>query len=292
MEMLKSTVILFHLALILCCLLCVQIDCQAQNKNQQRGLLDQTMLHPLDGFTAFTLKKNEFIYNQSPFTLPLPSWAWWGVTDWLSAEIDLLPYVGGFFEKPYLPVPSFNLRFRLSQNENLTIAYETMLQYLYEVVPAIDNDNLKITRRGLSWFHRLNTSIRFAPYFFVHLSGGFTYNNELTFKNKGRDEEIVANFQNSVNPDFSLSLDWRRSNWISFHATGSYGTTFVYIDNIPRKYQLSYGMRIMPLLTSERPFFRNLSIELSGFSIYFPDAKESVNFWIPIGPYVYWQWQS
>nr|WP_299206993.1 hypothetical protein [uncultured Brumimicrobium sp.] len=51
-----------------------------------RGLQAETLLHPADGFTAYTLKKNEFVYNQSPFTLPFPSWAWWGITDRITAE--------------------------------------------------------------------------------------------------------------------------------------------------------------------------------------------------------------
>jgi len=55
------------------------------------GLLTDTMLHPMDGFTAYTLKQGEIIYNQSPLTLPLPSWAWVGVTDWLTVEIVSVP---------------------------------------------------------------------------------------------------------------------------------------------------------------------------------------------------------
>jgi len=81
---------------------------------EKKDLQTETFLHPADGFTAYTLKKNEFIYNQSPFTLPLPSWAWWGITDHITAEIDLLPLIGGLFEKPHLPVPSFNFRFKLT----------------------------------------------------------------------------------------------------------------------------------------------------------------------------------
>jgi hypothetical protein len=84
-----------------------------------KGIQNDIFLHPADGFTAYTLKKNEFVYCQSPFTLPFPSWAWWGITDKITAEIDLLPLVGGLFQEPNLPVPSFNFRFKLKEQSGL-----------------------------------------------------------------------------------------------------------------------------------------------------------------------------
>lgn len=84
-----------QLTIILILLLTIfKAECQESFRN---GLQSDIMLHPTDGFTAYTLKKNEIVYCQSPFTLPLPSWAWWGITDKITAEIDLLPLLGGFF---------------------------------------------------------------------------------------------------------------------------------------------------------------------------------------------------
>ena len=95
------------------------------------NLQNEILLHPADGFTAYTLKKNEFLYCQSPFTLPFPSWAWWGITDKITAELDLLPLLGGFFQEPYLPVPSLNFRFKLREQNGLVpaVAFETMFQH-------------------------------------------------------------------------------------------------------------------------------------------------------------------
>ena len=63
-----------------------------------KGLQTEILLHPANAFTAYTLKKGEFVYNQSPFTFPFPSWAWWGITDKITMEIDLLPLIGGVFQ--------------------------------------------------------------------------------------------------------------------------------------------------------------------------------------------------
>ena len=53
-----------------------------------KGLQNDIYLHPLNSNTAYTLKKGECVYNQAPASLPLPSWGWVGITDWLTAEID------------------------------------------------------------------------------------------------------------------------------------------------------------------------------------------------------------
>ncbi|MGE3683962.1 MAG: hypothetical protein AB7G93_19755 [Bdellovibrionales bacterium] len=257
------------------------------------GLTDEIMLHPLDGFTAYTLKKNEFIYNQSPLTLPLPSWAWWGITDSITAEIDLLPLVGGFLQEPYLPVPSFNFRFKLQDGEiggRPALAYETMVQYLYTEQEQADTDHLLIRRKGASWYNRLNASFQLRRDFHIHLSSGVTYAHDILVTNRNRSQLKIRHRKGQISPDASISFDYRVSPGLSLHATASYGTTFVYWDNIPRKYQLAYGFRIAPFLRSKHAFFRNSRAEFTAIQAYFADADERDGIWIPILPYVYWQW--
>ena len=257
-----------------------------------KGLQTEAFLHPADGFSAYTLKKGEFVYNQSPFTLPLPSWAWWGITDNITAEIDLLPLVGGLFQEPHLPVPSFNFRFKLINQHKLipTIAFETMYQHLWNEAIQSNQPNAIVSRKGNSWYNHLNLSWRINPKLYTHLSIGTTYAENLYFSNNDSLNLVEKFYPKSFTPDFNLSIDYRTKPWISFHATGAYGTTFVYLDNVPRKQQISYGFRTAPFYKNKRKFLRTLRAEFIGYYIYLPDINQSIKSVLPIFPYFYWQW--
>jgi len=244
--------------------------------------IQQTMLHPADAFTAYTFEKGEWAYNQA--ITPYPSWAWWGITDWLTAEIDIEAWLGG--------VPSLNFRFALKEQNNQwpALAYETMFQYIKNEFDQFHNlDFLEINRQGSSWYNRINASWNLQEMWHLHISGGFTYAKKIEINNtKYNDIHYTGNsFSNLFSPDFSCGIDRRAKDWISFHSTMSYGSTFLYADNIPRKQQFSLATRIAPLSKSKRGFFNSLRIELAFLYINFPDAKES--FSGPIG-FLYWQW--
>ena len=293
--LLNATVIAFMKSIYIIVTLSVLISpkwgiCQTHSND---ALQSETFLHPADGFTAFTLKKNEFVYNQSPFTLPMPSWAWWGITDKITAEIDLLPLLGGFFQEPHLPVPSFNFRFKLNEQKEFvpTIAFETMYQYLWRTQNQSDEDNLRIERQGgNSWYNRFNFSWKSKDNFYIHFSTGFAYTENLLIENKDTVNYKGKFFDRTINPDISISLDWRPKAWLTCHFTTSYGTTFVYLDSIPRKYQVSYGFRIAPFYQNRFGIVRTLRAELIGFYMSMPDAQEKIQSVIPIFPYLYWQW--
>ncbi len=257
-----------------------------------KGLQTEIFLHPTDGFTAYTLKKGEIVYNQSPFTFPLPSWAWWGITDNITAEIDLLPLIGGLFQEPHLPVPSFNFRFKLINQKKLipTLALETMYQHLWKEITQSDQPNAIVKRKGNSWYNHLNFSWKINPKLYTHLSIGATYVENLYISNNDSLKLIEQFYPKSFTPDFNISFDYRWKRWISLHATGSHGTTFVYLDNIPKKQQISYGFRIAPFYKNKRGFLRTFRAEFIGYYIYLPDINESIESIIPIFPYFYWQW--
>lgn len=265
--------------------------CQEPSKASS-NLQNEILLHPADGFTAYTLSKNEFVYNQSPFTLPFPSWAWWGITDNITAEIDLLPLIGGLFQEPFLPVPSLNFRFKLREQRSFVpaISFETMYQYLWVTQNQSDSESLRVERQGNSWFNRFNFSWKNQNHLHFHFSAGLTYTENLLIENKDSINYKGAFFDRTINPDVSFSLDWRAKPWISLHSTVSYGTTFVYLDNIPRKYQWSYGFRLAPFHRSKYSFFRTFRAEFIGFYMWLPDAQEALSSVVPIFPYFYWQW--
>lgn len=259
-------------------------------KDSLQGLQTDVFLHPADGFTAYTLKKRTFIYNQSPLSLPLPSWAWWGITDNITAEIDLLPLLGGFFQKPNLPVPSFNFRFKLKDQNKLNpaLAFETMFQYLYNPIDQSNNIYFASWRKGASWFNRVNASWCIKSKFYIHVSAGVTYSHYLRLINKDSQYYKEKIFVDKISPDASLTFDYRFKR-ISYHATVSYGTTFIGIDNVPRKFQIVYSVRVAPFYKFKYGILRNFRFDWQGFYVAFPDIMASA--YIPIFiPYVYWQW--
>lgn len=274
------------LALIALCL-ALPAEARAERVAAHTGLIDEAMLHPLDSFTADTLPAGTVVYNQSPLSLPLPSWAWIGVTDWLTAEIDLLPLLGGFAIEPHVPVPSLNVRVRLldGRAHAIGLALEVMGQHLWR---SHDQESglFRVTRRGTTLWARLNASIPIAPRLRAHLSAGATWAHAIEY---AHTDEPGTMYRDLVSPDASVSLDWRAHRRLSLHATGSYGTTFVYSDNQPRKWELAYGLRVAPFLDAGWSFARTLRIELAAIITQYEDLKTGYRLYVPLLPYVYWQ---
>lgn len=258
------------------------------------GLQGDTMLHPVDSFTAYTLKKGEFVWNQVLAALPLPSWMWWGITDNLTMEIDLLPLVGGLFVDPHLPVPSVNFRYKLAEHvgRRPAFAYEVMFQRMWNPFRGQLNEEntVLIEREKASVFSRINMSQLLAENLRLHASVGVTWAQSILIENQNRPTRIGTQHLDLVSPDASLSLDWRPSPRVSLHLTGSYGTTFVYLDNVPRKTEIAYGFRLAPFYRSPRAILRNFRAEAAGLFFYFQDAQEWLSIPVPLFPYVYWQW--
>jgi hypothetical protein len=258
-----------------------------------RGLQTDTMLHPMDGFTGYTLEQGEFVYCQSPLTLPLPSWGWVGITDWLTAEIDLLPLLGGFLVEPHRPVPSFNFRFRLRDGgaHGISLAFETMVQHMWLPTEQENSPGMLLVRRdGTSWFNRINASIPLTERLRVHVSAGATFAQDVEISNNDPMNPIGEHHINAWSPDASLSIDFRWKPWISLHATASVGTTFVYSDNQPRKLEAMYGYRLAPFYGSKHGILRTMRFEFPAFIMYHPDSRTGWRWYLPIIPYAYWQW--
>jgi len=148
---------------------------------------------------------------------------------------------------------------------------------------------LNISRQGKSTYNRVNFSWNVADFMNVHLSGGISYVDFISIFN-GDSLNLTGNsYNNYLSPDFSLGFDYRIKNWITFHATASYGSTFTYADNIIRKEQLVLAARVAPFINSEIGFLNSFRIEFAFLHANFNDAKESITG--PIG-YLYWQWQK
>lgn len=244
------------------------------------GLQSEIMLHPSDAYTGYVLKKGEFIYNQ-PLT-PYPGWAWWGITNWLTAEIDLECWLGG--------VPSFNFRFRLLEQKAIrpAVAFETMFQYIKDERDQFENlDYLNVNRKGINWYNHINLSWQLSKSWHIHLSGGATFVEDILIANTDTLQPMGKSYNNYLSPDFSVSLDYRCRRWISFHSTASVGSTFLYADNIIRKKQICLATRIAPFVKSEKEFFKTFRIEFAFLHAGFTDAEEFISG--PIG-FVYWQW--
>lgn len=275
------------------CLLLLVSTLAHADVTPRSNLQTETLLHPLDGFTAYTLRAGEVVYNQSPLTLPLPSWAFVGVTDWLTAEIDLLPLIGGFFVEPHVPVPSFNVRIRLREGgpERIALAFETMVQHLWVRRNQEESDYHRITREGTSWFNRITASIPITRDFRVHLSAGATFAESFEVASADAAMPRGKHYENTLSPDASVALDFRWKPWLSLHGTASIGTTFVFSDNQPHKRQATYGFRTAPFYRADTGVLRTMRIELAAFVMEHPDIDWGWRLYLPIMPYVYWQWQ-
>lgn len=261
---------------------------------KENPINDDAYLHPVDAITPYTLKKGEWIYAQSPQTLPFPSWAFYGITDQLTTQIDLLPWIYGVFSEFKKPIPSLNLRYRFNEQKGAipTIGIEAMFVHFWDTLERFATPTLTVWENG-SYFH-LKPSIgyQFNQKIYLNLSAGVDYIGELILQNNDSLNLQTKTFQNSWNPNFSFGMDFRPSKWISYHFSYTYGSTLTFLENVPRKHQFNYGFRMAPFYKNKWGFLRNLRIELVAINGFFPDIEAQQIFPLPIFPYFYWQWNK
>jgi len=263
-------------------LLCFLMFCQMlfSQVNTTKSLINETMLHPADAFTGYVYKKGKWGYNQA--LTPYPSWMWWGITNRITAELDFEAWLGG--------VPSFNFRIGIIKQRNWmpSLAFETMFQYIKNELDQFHNlDYLKINRQGANWYNHLNMSWKIGKKWHIHVSGGVTYADSISISNGDSLNYIENSFSQLVSPDFSIGLGWRMKSWITLHSSCSYGSTFLYADNIARKQQFTIATRIAPFINSKKGFFNSFRFEVAMIYANFDDAE--ISFTGPIG-FIYWQW--
>lgn len=256
-------------------------------------LNDDPYLHPIDCVTPYTLRKGEWIYAQSLQTLPFPSWAFVGITDKLTAQIDLLPWLFGAFSELKKPIPSVNFRYRFNEQKGAvpTIGVEAMFVHFWDTLQRFDTPTLTVWENG-SYFHlKPSIAYEFNETWHVNLSAGVDFIGELILRNNDTLNAQTASFVNSWNPNFSVGVDYRKSKWISYHLGYSYGSTLTYLENVPRKHQLNYGFRVAPFYKHKWGLLRNMRVELVAINGFFPDIDAKQVFPFPVFPYFYWQWR-
>jgi len=243
--------------------------------------------------TPYSLHKGEWIYAQSLQTLPFPSWGFAGITDKLTAQIDLLPWIFGSFTELKKPIPSLNFRYRFNEQKGLipTIAVEVMFVHFWDTLQRFETPTLTVLENG-SYFHfKPVIGYVIKEKWNINLSAGVDYIGELIMQNNDSLNLTSASFTDSWNPNFSIGIDYRPSKWISYHIGFSYGSTLTYLENVPRKKQFNYGFRVAPFYKNRFSVLRNLRIEFVAINAYFSDINAKQSFPIPIFPYFYWQWQ-
>ncbi|MGV6862503.1 MAG: hypothetical protein ACWA41_12080 [Putridiphycobacter sp.] len=257
---------------------------------KENPINDDTYLHPMDGITPYTFKKGEWFYAQSLQTLPAPGWAFVGLTDKLTLQLDITPFIGGLFFKPHYPIPSVSLRYKIIDQKKLlpTFSVETQFFHLWDTLKRFDINEYSLYQKG-SYFHfKTLYGYNFNP-IYINFSVGFDYVNKMWWQ----QETIVSNnLTPNVNPNFSLTLSYRKSKWISYHIAASYGSTLTYFENAPRKIQLNYGFRIAPFYKNKWGILRNMRIELISINGWFKDIDQYSGIPVPIYPLFYWQWNK
>lgn len=239
-----------------------------------------------DMATADVFRKSEWSYNQP--AIPAPGWMRWGVTDNLTVQLDLTAWVFG--------VPSANFRYSLFSSSSgvFKAAWETMYVYFDPDHPEFQDFNkndefIFLRRTGNTGFTKLNFSA--GRRWIVHWSLGASYSDRLEIRNENRPEQFGKSYVRLWDPTAMIGLEWRHSPRTALHIAASYGETFFFMENRPRKEQLVYGIRWAPLLGSRGAFWRNLRLEFNALHYNFPDARERYALWLPIYPYAYWQWR-
>ena len=265
---------------------------QEDSTRIERPLTEDAYLHPIDCVTPYTLKKGEWIYAQSVQTLPFPSWGFVGITDKLTAQIDLLPWLYGAFSELKKPIPSLNCRYRFNEQNGFvpTIGVEAMFVHFWDTLQRFETPTLTVWENG-SYFH-FKPSIGYVidDQWNINLSAGVDYIGELIMQNNDSANFNVQTFNKSWNPNFSLGVDYRPSKWISYHLGYSYGSTLTYLENVPRKHQLTYGFRVAPFYKNRFGILRCMRVELLAINSFFPDIRAKKVFPFPVFPYFYWQW--
>lgn len=267
---------------------------QDEVHEKENPLDDDVYLHPIDAITPYTLEKGEWFYAQSIQTLPFPSWAFYGISDKLTAQIDLLPWIYGAFSELKRPIPSLNFRYSLNKQEGVTptIGIEAMFVHFWDTLQRFETPTLTVWENGTYFHLKPSAGYRFRNGLFINLSLGIDYIGEVILQNNDPNNYQSKSFQKSWNPNFSIGFDYRPSKWISYHLSYSYGSTLTYLENVPRKNQVNYGFRIAPFYKNKYSVLRNLRIELLAINAYFLDIDARQVFPIPIYPLFYWQWSG
>lgn len=266
---------------------------QSDTTKKSNPINDDAYLHSIDYITPYTLKKGEWIYAQSIQTLPFPSWAFVGITDKLTAQIDLLPWLFGPFTDLKKPIPSLNFRYRFNEQKGLipTFGIEAMFVHFWDTLQRFETPSLTVWENG-SYFHfKPVIGYNIKDIWNINISFGVDYINELILQNNDPLNFQTKTFNKQWNPNFSFGIDYRPSKWISYHAGYSYGATLTYLENVPRKHQINYGFRIAPFYKHKWGILRNMRIELVAINGYFTDIEAKQVFPLPIFPYFYWQWK-
>lgn len=249
-----------------------------------RDLRSQANLHPLDTFTADTLKEGEWYYGQPP--IPAPGYSFYGLTENTTIQLDYTAWLGG--------VPSFNLRQKLFGNNRskLRVSTEFMIIYMDESLDEMDEDQdyLFIKREGTNGYARVNLSYRLTDDVRLHGSLGFSYSEYLRISNENRPQPIGEEFVDLVDPTFMLGYEHYITDNLMFVGNISYGETWLLLENRPRKEQLVYGFRWTPFTNSSRPILKNMAVDLIALFARFPDAEEELAFGVPLFPVFTWQW--
>jgi hypothetical protein len=167
-----------------------------------------------------------------------------------------------------------------------------MFVHFWDTLERFSTPTLTVWENG-SYFHlKPSVSYKFENDLFLNASIGVDYIGELILQNNDSLNFQSASFNKSWNPNFSFGIDYRPSKWISYHAGYTYGSTLTFLENVPRKHQVTYGVRIAPFYKNKWGILRCFRVELLAINGFFPDIEAQQVFPIPVFPYIYWQWHK
>ncbi|MEO0151731.1 MAG: hypothetical protein ABIL89_02135 [candidate division WOR-3 bacterium] len=165
-----------------------------------------------------------------------------------------------------------------------------MFVYFWDILKRFETSTMTVWEKG-AYFHFKPSLGYKIDQLFVNFSLGVDYIDEMILQNNNVNSFQIKIFLKTLNPNYAIGLDYRPSKWISYHLAFNYGSTLTFLENVPRKIQITYGFRVAPFYKNKWSILRNLRVELVAINAYFPDVNAKEIFPIPIYPYLYWQWK-
>ncbi len=250
----------FYIVMVVSCLVPL-VNC-AQDGLAVVSIKNDTFFHPADAYTGYCLRKGSWFYAQ-PIDLR-PGLLQIGLND---KNTIILP-IQHWFEKAI----SFGYRRAIlrKQLSSAVLAIEAHYQYLLVPVNQLDfNPDVEVWRLGHNLVARINASFSVKKNLYLHLSSGATYSEVLNVNIPDDDDANDITIGHNLSPDVLITVDWRPKDWLALFLSPSYGSTFFYADNTPRKKQLLIGSRFAPFVKSKKKFLNRFRLELVYYTLSF-----------------------
>ncbi len=239
---------------------------------------EEPLLYPGGFSTADVLRKHEWVLAPPPV-----GWVAYGATRHLTLAWDYPAALFGY--------PAGLVRYQLgSEGSDVHYALE-----LYGVIWTKDNIDSRspgylLEHRGGQGWIRLAQTWRLSKAWRWHLYGGANYAAYERYSPNTKLQFPPLTYRNDKTLDLGGALEWDVRPRMKIHLNYVYGNTFVFVDQVPRKYMVVGTLHFAPFSSRRTAILRNLRFDLNALYVDVPPAHYHQVLPFPIFPTLYWQW--